>query len=145
MGCVSEAMFFGWENAIPATQDGSMVSSPLGEFMFPMAEPRNGDIVLMMHPQAAMCTPEGRFSGTVKEAVYLGTISDYVVECNGVTLKIEVSCRNMHLVGEEIRFNIDMTMLWPVPDEPEPEPVVIEPKKGFISKIMDSLKTRKDE
>ena len=137
------AMFFGWENAIPAVQDGSMVKSPLGEFMFPDVEPRNGDVLLMMHPQAAMCTPEGRFSGLVKEAVYLGTISDYIVECNGITLKIEVSCRNMHLVGEEIRFNIDMTMLWPVPDEPEPEPVVIE-KRGLFSRLRDSVKPYSD-
>ncbi len=136
------AMFFGWENAIPAVQDGSMVRSPIGEFMFLNAEPRNGDVMLMMHPQAAMCTPEGRFSGTVKEAVYLGTISDYVVDCNGVTLKLEVSCRNMHLVGEEIRFNIDMTMLWPVPDEPEPEPKRIEPKKGMFARIRESVKSR---
>lgn len=138
------AMFFGWENAIPAVQDGSMVRSPLGEFMFPTVEPRNGDVVLMMHPQAAMCTPEGRFSGLVKEAVYLGTISDYVVECNGVILKLEVSCRNMHLVGEEIRFNIDLTMLWPVLDEPEPEPVETESRKGLFTRLRDAVKARSD-
>jgi hypothetical protein len=80
----------------------------------------------------------------VKEAVYLGTISDYVVEYNGVTLKIEVSCRSMHLVGEYINFNIDMTMLWPVPDEPEPEPKRIEPKKGMFARIRESVKSRTD-
>lgn len=138
------AMFFGWENAIPAVQDGSMVSSPLGEFMFPNAEVRNGNIVLMMHPQAAICVSDGKYSALVKEAVYLGTISDYVVEYNGVTLKIEVSCRNMHRVGEYINFDIDMTMLWPVPDEPEPEPVVAEPKKGFFSKLKESKRSRID-
>ena len=136
------AMFFGWENAIPAVQDGSMVSSPLGEFMFPNAEVRNGNIVLMMHPQAAICVSDGKYSALVKEAVYLGTISDYVVEYNGVTLKIEVSCRSMHLVGEYINFNIDMTMLWPVPDEPEPEPKRIEPKKGMFARIRESVKSR---
>lgn len=139
------AMFFGWENAIPAVQDGSMVKSPLGEFMFPNAEVRSGDVMLMMHPQAAICTPEGRFSGVVREATYLGTISDYVVDCNGVILKLEVSCRNMHLVGEELRFNIDMTMIWPVEDEDEPEPVQAEVKRTFLSKLKGLFGRRSDE
>lgn len=124
------ALFFGWENAIPAVQDGSMVRSPLGEFMFMNAPMRQGNIVLMMHPQAAICTPSGRFGGTVKQALYLGTISDYVVDCNGVELKIEVSCRNMHAVGEEIRFDIDLTMLWPVEDEPDAAPMVCSADKA---------------
>ena len=136
------AMFFGWENAVPAVQDGSMVSSPLGEFMFPNAETRNGNILLMVHPQAAICTPSGKYGGIVKEAVYLGTISNYTVDCNGVILKLQVSCRNMHLVGEELRFNIDMNMIWPVEDEPDPEPVRAEPKKGVISRLIGSLKQR---
>ena len=124
------ALFFGWENAIPAVQDGSMVRSPLGEFMFMNAPMRQGNVVLMMHPQAAICTPSGRFGGTVKQALYLGTISDYVVDCNGVELKIEVSCRNMHAVGEEIRFDIDLTMLWPVEDEPDAAPTVCSADKA---------------
>ena len=124
------ALFFGWENAIPAVQDGSMVNCPLGEFMFMNAPMRQGHIVLMMHPQAAICTPSGRFGGIVKQALYLGTISDYVVDCNGVELKIEVSCRNMHAVGEEIRFDIDLTMLWPVEDEPDAAPTVCSADKA---------------
>ena len=141
------AMFFGWENAIPAVQDGSMVRCPIGEFMFLNAEPRNGDVLLMMHPQAAICTPQGRYGGIVKEAVYLGTISNYTVDCNGVELKLQVSCRNMHLVGEELRFDIDMTMIWPVEDEPEPElePVVQETKKGFLSRFKTSKKHSEEE
>lgn len=118
------AMFFGWENAIPAVQEGSMVRCAIGEFMFPTAPVREGEVFLMMHPQAAICTPSGMYGGIVREATYLGTISDYTVDCNGVILKLEVSCRNMHLVGEEIRFNIDLNMLWPVEDDPEPELVV---------------------
>ena len=141
------AMFFGWENAIPAVQDGSMVRCPLGEFMFPSAEPRNGDVLLMMHPQAAICTPQGRYGGIVKEAVYLGTISNYTVDCNGVELKLQVSCRNMHLVGEELRFDIDMTMIWPVEDEPEPEPepVVQGTKKGFLSRFKKAENRSEEE
>ena len=140
------AMFFGWENAIPAVQDGSMVRCPIGEFMFLNAEPRNGDVLLMMHPQAAMCTPQGRYGGIVKEAVYLGTISNYTVDCNGVELKLQVSCRNMHLVGEELRFDIDMTMIWPVEDEPEPEPEpVVQGKKGFLSRFKTSKKRSEEE
>ena len=143
----SSAMFFGWENAIPAVQDGSMVTCPLGEFMFPDVEPKKGDVLLMVHPQAAMCTPQGKYVGKVKEAVYLGTISNYTVDCNGVELKLQVSCRNMHLVGEDIRFNIDMTMIWPVENEPEPEPkpVVQETKKGLLSRFKASKKRSEEE
>ncbi len=134
------AMFFGWENAIPAVQEGSMVRCAIGEFMFPSAPVRNGDVFLMMHPQAAICTPSGLYGGIVKSATYLGTISDYTVECNGVLLNIEVSCRNMHLVGEEIRFNIDLNMLWPVEDEPEPEPSVEVPKKNRFAGLFKRKK-----
>ena len=108
------AMFFGWKNAVPAKKDGDMISSNLGEFMIFGSNAKNGDIALMVHPQAAMCHMDGKYSGLVKAATYLGTISDYIVECNGVELFIEVSCRNMHLVGETMRFDLDMTMMWPV-------------------------------
>ncbi|MDD7424597.1 MAG: hypothetical protein PUK31_06280, partial [Candidatus Methanomethylophilaceae archaeon] len=62
----------------------------------------------------AMCTPRGMFAGLVLEASYLGTISTYRVDCEGVILNIQVSCRNMHAVGDIIRFNIDSSMVWPV-------------------------------
>ncbi len=46
----------------------------------------------------------------------------------------------MHPVGEELRFNIDMNMIWPVEDEPDPEPVVTEPRKGAISGLFSSIR-----
>ena len=118
---------------VPARQEGSEVECPLGRFMMMNAEPYNGDVLLAIHPQAAMCNPSGKYEGLVKNATYLGTISDYTVECNGVTLEIEVSCRNMHLVGETMRFDLDYTMMWPVKDEPEEriEEPVVEKKRLF--------------
>ncbi len=62
------------------------------------------------------------------------------MDCNGIVLKLQVSCRNMHPVGEELRFNIDMNMIWPVEDEPDPEPVVTEPRKGAISGLFSSIR-----
>jgi len=47
----------------------------------------------------------------------------------------------MHPVGEELRFNIDMNMIWPVEDEPDPEPVVTEPRKGAISRFFSSIRS----
>ena len=51
----------------------------------------------------------------------------------------------MHLVGEELRFNIDMTMIWPVEDEDEPEPAQAEVKKTFLSKLKGLFGRRSDE
>ena len=108
------AIFFGWKNAMPGTQRGRTVCTRLAEFDLDTIEPQDRDIMLMMHPQAAMCTPRGMFAGLVLEASYLGTISTYRVDCEGVIMNIQVSCRNMHAVGDIIRFNIDSSMVWPV-------------------------------
>ena len=133
----ASAMFFGWKNAVPARKEGDMVYSCLGDFMMIGSKAGDGDVMLMVHPQAAMCTMDGKYEGLVKEATYLGTISDYVVECNGVELFIEVSCRNMHYVGETMRFNLDMTMMWPVDAEPERKATEEKgPKKKGIARIL---------
>ncbi len=108
------AMFFGWKNAIPGTQRGRVISTQLAEFELDTMEPQDRDIMLMVHPQAAMCTPRGVFAALVLDASYLGTISTYRVDCEGVILDIQVSCRNIHAVGDIIRFNIDSSMVWPV-------------------------------
>lgn len=134
--CYESAAFFGWKNMVPAVQQGNMIKCHLGEFMFLNAEPYDGETILAVHPQAAICTPSGKYEGLVKEATYLGTMSDYTVECNGIELMIQVSCRNMHLIGETIRFDLDLNMMWPVrrmlPEKvPEPQ---IEKRKGLFSR-----------
>ncbi|MGN1044763.1 MAG: ABC transporter ATP-binding protein [Candidatus Methanomethylophilaceae archaeon] len=117
------AMFFGWKNAVPARQTGRTVVSGLGEFELDVPEVPERDVMLMVHPQAAMCTPRGAFAGIVLDASYLGTISTYRVDCGGVILDIQVSCRNIYAPGDMIRFNIDGSMVWPV-DVPAGEDAV---------------------
>lgn len=136
------AMFFGWKNAVPARKQGNTITSAFGEYIVMGDGADEGDVMLMIHPQAAICTPQGRYEGLVKEAEYLGTISDYTVECNGVELRIEVSCRVMHLVGEMMRFDLDMTMMWPVnikretpADKVEAAPM----KKGFLQSLRSRM------
>lgn len=133
------AEFFGWKNSILATQKGRTVECQLGTFELDV-EPQDRMVNLMIHPQAAICTPGGEFLTMVKKATYLGTISDYTVECKGVELEIEVSCRNMHLVGEPIRFNLDRSMMYPTPVEKRtPKPKKSKIQKGFLDSFKDTV------
>lgn len=134
------AMFFGWKNAIPAHQSGTHFKCGLGEFDLDTVEPADRDVMLMIHPQAAMCTPRGAFAGLVLDATYLGTISDYRVDCNGLILNIQVSCRNMHLVGEMINFNIDSSMVWPVKPPVGGEPADTEEGGQSNGSMFDRLR-----
>lgn len=135
--CKRTAMFFGWKNAIPATQEGKDIHCQLGDYRLNNLEERNGEVTLLIHPQAAICRPSGAFMGVVKEASILGPISNYTVECNGVILQIQVSCRNIHLVGELIRFDLDSNMMWTVDNEPEETVPEQEPeeKKGLLKRL----------
>lgn len=112
-------MFFGWKNAVPATQEGKDVICEFGDRRLSNLEDKEGNVVLLIRPQAAICDPNGVFTGIVEEASITGPTSDHTVECNGVTLKIQVSCGNIHLVGETIRFDPDPDMMWTVDVEPE--------------------------
>jgi len=123
------AEFFGWANAILAHQDGNKVSCALGDFRFDDLPSENKDVYLMMHPTAAVCSDDGKYEATVKEASYLGTFSNYLVDYNGLELSIQSNNRIMHLAGEKIRFDIDPKMLCPVDIPSEPESITEEEKE----------------
>lgn len=135
--CRRTAMFFGWKNAIPAVQNGKEVSCQLGEYHLDNLDDMNGEVTLLIHPQAAIFKEDGAFTGIIKEATYLGPVSDYTVDCNGVTLQIQVSCRNICLVGESMRFDLDPNMMWTVDKEPDAQIVQEAPKEkeGFLKKL----------
>ena len=129
------ALFFGWKNAIPGKYNTGKVECQLGTFDVSIDDDMREDVFLMIHPQAAICNDEGEFSGTVKEASYLGTMSNYVLDCNGIDLSVQISSRNMFLEGETIRFDLDDKMICPVPYETESEmKPPITKKKGLFGK-----------
>ena len=131
---LESAAFFGWKNALKGKKNGNSVECALGTFEIESAEELSGDVYLMIHPQAAVCSDDGAYEGTVKEAAYLGTVSDYILDCNGLELHLQVSSRNMYIEGEKIRFDLDRNMMYPVPfvvEEPVKEQPAEEKKKAL--------------
>ena len=127
------ASFFGWRNYIPAKKENDIISNELGEFDIKDAECTKEDVFLCIRPEAAIICSDGKYSGIVKTAKYMGTKSEYVLDVSGITLSIDVNSRYMFLEGDDICFNLDETMMWAVDwdDDPLPETEVEETKKRF--------------
>ena len=99
------AVFFGWKNILPAKSDGEKVSTELGEFS--VKSDITGDSYLAVRPDAVIIKDGGRFKGKILKASYMGMRSQYVIESGNVQLSIDTESRYMHLVGDEISFDID--------------------------------------
>lgn len=136
------AQFFGWTNAIPAIKDNGIVRCPIGEYACPNSPISDGDVVLMIHPQAASEVDKGGLEGTVKGSAYLGTVSNYTVDVNDVELNIQISSRHMYLVGETIRFDLNRDMMCPVPIGDMPDTRSENNRASVLSRIV-SLFRRK--
>ena len=140
------ASFFGWKNFVPVTQKDGVITGPFGEMPMKDGATTSEDALLAVRPDAASCSEDGEFEGVVKKVSYLGVKSDYIVECNGVTLEISVNSRNIYFEGETIRFDLDRGLMWTV--EVEDEAVPEEPeefeKKNFFS-IFSKLLVKKEK
>ncbi len=99
------AVFFGWKNILPAKSDGEKVSAELGEFS--VKSDIIGDSYLAVRPDAVIIKDGGRFKGKILKASYMGMRSQYVIESGNTQLSIDTESRYMHLVGDEISFDID--------------------------------------
>ena len=109
------ASFFGWSNSVSAVQDGNTIKCQIGEFIIESAEPYMGDVELMIHPQSAYYSEDGRYSAKVIRHSYLGTSSNYDVEINQTKLTIQLDNRHLFSDGDLMKLDFDMNMIWPVP------------------------------
>ena len=142
------ALFFGWKNLVPAKMNGSIMTSRLGEMRIEGTECTKEDVILCIRPEAAMISETGKYTGLVKSAKYMGTKSEYVLDVSGVQLSVDVNSRYMFLEGDQIRFDLDETMIWAVDWDDDPLPVeeVEEVKKKFsIPKLKLPKWPKKDE
>ena len=137
--CKESAQFFGWSNAIPAVKEGDVIRCRLGDFTYPESALNDGDVTLMVHPQAASYAENGRYGGTVIGATYMGILSNYEVDCDGLTMRIQIKSRTIFTTGETVRFDLDENMVWPVSSEPLTDDRTVCPKKKGLLQTLQSL------
>ncbi|MDR3308122.1 MAG: ABC transporter ATP-binding protein [Coriobacteriales bacterium] len=107
------AAFFGWRNAIPATNEGGRVVSDLGDFELPGLLAKLGRGQLTVRPEAAINIGSGQIKALVKETTCEGMSTHYEVICDTmVTLQLNVPARYTFNEGDEVSFDLDPTMLW---------------------------------
>ena len=117
---------------IPAKKENDIVMSQFGELSIEGTECQKEDVFLCIRPEAAIISDTGKYIGIVKSAKYMGTKSEYVVDVSGITLSIDVNSRYMFLENDEMRFDLDETMMWAVDWDDDPLPLeTVETKKRF--------------
>ena len=112
------ASFFGWRNFTPATRIGERVSSPFGETTLDgLADDAPGSGLLIIRPEAVTNYGTGLLRATVREATYRGTSTSCRVICEGHELQLAFPANAELSAGDEVRFDLDATMMWYVADD----------------------------
>ncbi len=100
------ADFFGWKNVIDCRSDGHTIFTQIGDFS--IDTDILGDVYLAIRPDAATVKAGGRFKGKVIAATYMGTRSQYKVDCENIVLSLDVDSRYMNIVGDILEFDLDV-------------------------------------
>lgn len=100
---VRVAEFFGGTNFVKGVKAGPMIRTPIGTLIIEGSLQADGDVIVMIRPDAIECRTNGTnvFPGIVKRYLYAGTHTRFFVDVNGVELQV-VGPATGKLVHEEM-------------------------------------------
>jgi ABC-type Fe3+/spermidine/putrescine transport system ATPase subunit len=108
------AMFFGWRNCVPCTSSGGVAASSLGTFAVE-GNDVSGDAFLLIRPDAAIVSPEGRECEVVSSS-FTGLETAYGVMCDGIPLRIVLDAKYAFETGDRVKILFDREKMWVVGD-----------------------------
>jgi ABC-type Fe3+/spermidine/putrescine transport system ATPase subunit len=108
------AVFFGWENFIPALRRGKRVSAAIGEFLIDDVKLGDGKVTLCVRPEAAINIGTGSLAAAVTAVQPRGVQTAYETVCNGRALKFVLSARHVYNTSDVLHFDLDPDMVWAV-------------------------------
>ena len=111
------AKFLGWENILPAKQNGSSVSSSIGDFVLNNLKTSDRDVFLLIPSEDAVISSSGKYDGIVTGVRHLGVRSEYRIKCNDTELTVSSATDDIYSCGDLVKFDVNTAHMWTVPPE----------------------------
>jgi ABC-type Fe3+/spermidine/putrescine transport system ATPase subunit len=113
------ATFFGSRNFLQGEKSGDRVRTIVGEFRVARSQAPDGDVTLMIRPEAVQITPgaENSVSVLVTRQIYMGTHTRYRVQIDSREWEVVGQAESReNLEGKRIRITLPPEHLWIIPE-----------------------------